>query len=342
MAYTVENGMWRAVFAVPSEIVDAHIKLIGEVPLKVLLTLLRYNGDLGVSALSAIVGRPEPVIAEALEYLLHEGLVQSPDFAPQQKAAAPPQEPLTASDEKPVRVAAKPAKEPAAERKITTHSNARRRYGRDEIASLAEQDEAVTWLLQESQSVLGKTLDATATDTIVAMYHYFGMKPDIVLMVLQYCAGIEKTSMGYVEKVAATWRSEGIETHEQAEREIKRRTELQSKENRVKSAFGIYDRALVPAEKKFVQAWFEEFGFDIPLITLAFERAVEVKGKLSFSYINGILKNWHVNGVATPADALREMSAKKERAQKQESAKGAKSSSYDLTELEAMLHKGTL
>ncbi len=50
MAYAVENGMWRSVFAVPTELVDAQLKLCGEAPLKVFLALLRYNG-----------GRPVPL-----------------------------------------------------------------------------------------------------------------------------------------------------------------------------------------------------------------------------------------------------------------------------------------
>lgn len=328
MAYTIENGMWRTVFAAPCDIVDSRLKLIGEVPLKVLLALLRYNGDLGVSALSAIVGRPEPVISEALEYLLLEGLIKSPDIVP---AAQEARVETTPRKEEP---------EPKPVRKINTHSTARRRYGRDEIADLAKHDEAVAWLLQESQTVLGKPLDAVSTDTIVAMYNYFGMKPDIIMMVLQYCAVIGKTSMGYVEKVAATWRELGIETHEAAEREIKRRTEQTELEKRVKQAFGIYDRSLISSEKKFVQTWFEEYGFDIPLITLAFERTVEVKGKISFSYINGILNNWRAKGITKPAEALRDMNEKKEPAKKQGSARAAKPTSYDLGEIEALLDRG--
>lgn len=39
------------------------------------------------------------------------------------------------------------------------------------------------------------------------------------------------------------------------------------------------------------------------MIRLAYERAVENTGKLSFAYINKVLQNWHREGVRTAADA---------------------------------------
>lgn len=336
MAYTVENGMWRAVFATPCDIVDTHLKLIGEIPLKVLLVLLRYNGDLGVSALSTIVGRPEPVISEALEYLLREGLVKSPDFSP-----SPQQSPAAEAVPKKVKREIQ-----LDERKIAIHSIAPRQVTHEEIAELAETDEAVAWLLQESQVVLGRTLRRNETATLVDLYATHGMKPDIIMMVLQYCAGIEKSKIGYIDAVAKEWIASGIETHEQAEREIKRRKEQISNESRIKRAFGIYDRNLVPYERNVLSKWFDDYGFDIPVITVAFERSVETKGKLSFAYINGILANWHEKGISTPAEALREITESREKLREKYAKKtqdeAAKPSSYDLDELEAMLRRGEL
>lgn len=330
MSYTIENGMWRSVFAVPADIVDSHLKLCGEVPLKVLLALLRYNGGLDTPALSSIVGKPEPVVKEALEYLISAGIIQDPSGA---KTTALVYEEVAGECTQTVAE--------APERKITTVSTARRRFARDEINSLAEADETVAWLLQESQTVLGKTLNAVATDTIVALYSYYGMKPDIIMMVLQYCVGVGKASMGYIEKVAATWLENGIETHVQAEAEIKRQMESHSTEGKIKSAFGIHDRSLTQNEKKYVPVWLNDYGFDVPAITVAYERCVDVKGKLSFPYINGILTNWHTKGIHTPAEALRDISESSAK-RAAEAERKTKTASYDLNELEELLNQGTL
>jgi len=322
LAYTVEKGMWRAVFAVPNEIVDTHLKMLGDMPLRVLLTLLRYDGALEVPAISAMLGKPETLVREALDVLINAGIL-----------GGEPSPPVLTYVQEP---APKP-QELSDERKITTLSSERRKLTRGEIGELSAGDENIGWLLQESQSVLGKTLNFVATETITALYSYYGMKPDIILMVLQYCAGMGKTGMPYIEKVASSWYEKEIETHEQAEAEIRRLKQAASDESRIKSAFGIYDRNLVPSEKKFIQTWINDYGFDVPMIVLAFERAVEVKGKLSFSYINGILKNWHTKGIRTPGDAL---SDSKKPPDKQKAAKQAKESSYDLGELEQRLKQG--
>ena len=79
MYYGVENGMWRSVFAVPSEIVDTRLKLCGEAPLKVLLALLRYNGGLDENALAEVTGKSVPVVRDALEYLHAEGILRGAD-----------------------------------------------------------------------------------------------------------------------------------------------------------------------------------------------------------------------------------------------------------------------
>lgn len=330
MAYAVENGMWRAVFAVPNDIVDLHLKLCGEVPLKVLLALLRYNGGLDESSLAAVVGKPVTVIREAVEYLVSEGIISGGEKSPVARLEYTEEADADAETKAPAR----------RERKITTAApTERRRLLRDEINQLADNDEAIAWLLQEAQQVLGKTLGASATETIVSLYSYYDMKPDLIMMVLQYCKGIDKTSMPYIEKIAASWVENEIRTHEQAEREIQRLNQMWTSEGRIKSAFGIYDRSLVPNERKYIPVWLEDYGFDIPLIRLAYERAVEAKGKLSFPYINGILTNWHKNGIKTPAEALRDM---REDSHKKTTPKSDKPTSYDLGELESLLDQGTL
>lgn len=332
LSYTIENGTWRSVFAVPCDIVDLHLKLCGEVPLKVLLTLLRYNGGLDAAALSSIVGRPESVIREALEYLLEKGILKDPaaetsatlEYVEVPEPKPFPEPPSRSAPEKP------------AERKITAIPAGRRRFDRDEISDMAARDENIAGLLQEAQQVLGDTLKAAATETIVTLYTYYNMQPDLIMMVLQFCKSAGKLNMPYIEKVAASWVEKEITTHEQAEHEIRRLTQLHTNEGRVKSAFGLEGRALAAYEKKFIPVWFEDYGFDLPMIELAYERSIIAKGKLSFAYINGVLTKWHEKGIKKPAEAMREEPPKKP------ASAAVKSTSYDLGEIEALLNKGKL
>jgi DnaD/phage-associated family protein len=312
--------MWRSVFAVPCELVDSRLKLCGEAQLKVLLALLRYNGGLDENALSSLTGLSVPAVRDSLEALAALGLFAGE--GEREEAPAPP-----------------PAAPPQSIPQIQTE---RGKLTREEINMMADEDETVSFLLQEAQQVLGKTLGFAATETIVSLYAHYGMAPDVILMVLQYCKGIDKANMPYIEKVAASWVENGITTHEAAEREIMRLNERHSAEGRIKSAFGIRDRSLTQYESKYIPVWLEEYGFDIPLIQLAYERCVVATGKLSFSYINKILTSWHKEGISTPKAALKAI--KDYSAQRGETRRGdaqTASTSYDMAEIEKMLDKVT-
>jgi DnaD/phage-associated family protein len=131
----------------------------------------------------------------------------------------------------------------------------------------------------------------------------------------------------------------GIDSHEKAEQEIQRLTRQQKNEHKITKAFGIHDRRLIPSEKAYIQTWLDEYGLGLPLIEYAYERTVEMKGKLSFAYINGILQNWREKGITTPAQAVRETRGDKRPAQAQ---KAGADSSYDMDELEKMVNYGSL
>lgn len=370
MAYQVGNGIWGQVFAVPAEVADSHLKLASGLAVKVLQLILRHNGAIDTEEIASRLGQSPSDIRDAVCYWTECGVLGVASAAsPAAEAAAEPASEAQSSFGKvqltpaleyeeiarqeeasaPAVPVAAPAAAPAiraaeqppadAPRRVSTLSSGRRRFATHEINEMAAQDENITYLLQETQSVLGKTLTPVVTDTVVALYSYHGMQPDLILMLIQYCYSIGKSSMRYVEKVASDWLNRGIDSHEKAEAEILHQTRKRSAEGQIKSAFGIYDRSLVTSEQRYIQTWIEEYGQSLPLITLAYERSVEMKGKLSFAYINGILTNWHKQGITTTARAMQEI---RENRPKPESKQREKGSSYDLGEMEALISNGDL
>lgn len=334
MSYYLEKAIWSSVFAIPTEVVDKHLKLCGETALKVLLVLLRRGGDVGPRELARLVGCKENAIEDALQYWRQAGIL-----APEQSDGAAAQDAAPSLTYTEVPDIAPPLPEAVPEPAVPEPpqkgfrilTGERTRLSAQEVNEMSRQDENIAYLLQESQVVLGRTLTPVSTDTIIALYSYYGMAPDLVLMLLQYCVAIGKDNMRYIEKVAAGWLENGVDSHEKAEREILRATQRADIEQQVKKAFGIYDRKLVPSEKKYIAAWTNELGFGMDMVTLAFERAVEQKGKLSFPYINGILSNWSQKGVKTPAQAMKDIQSKAQTDAKKHSA------SYDIGELEDMV-----
>jgi DnaD/phage-associated family protein len=213
------------------------------------------------------------------------------------------------------------------------------------INEMAVQDSSIGNLLQETQQIMGRPLTPVLTDLVVALYSYYGMKPDMVLMLIQFCVSQGKDSVRYMEKVAVGWLEQGIDSHEKAEAEILRATQKEQIESKIKATFGIYDRNLIASEKKYIRTWVEEYGIELPLIEVAYERCIEIKAQLNFAYINGILTNWHQKHITTPAEAMGEINRSKEErgARKTTAAKAsAAKASYDMDALEEMISHGEL
>ena len=195
---------------------------------------------------------------------------------------------------------------------------------------MAERDPQIAFLLAEAPHLLGKPLSPTDCSILVSLYSWAGISADVLLMIVGYCCSIGKKNMRYIEKTATGWADDGIDTHEKAEQRIQSLTEIHSREGQVKTAFGIHDRQLVPKEKAYIQSWFGDLGYQLPMIRLAYERTIENTGKLSFQYVNSILNSWHSKGFRTPEDAAQEQSPKR-----QESRNApARPPAYDLEELE--------
>ncbi|MDR2931949.1 MAG: DnaD domain protein [Oscillospiraceae bacterium] len=337
MAYYLENGVWSAVFAVPCDVVDKHIKLCSPLSLKVLMVVLRQGGGMDIDQLAGVLGQSRADVQDAINYwidsgIIHQGQPPAAEAAPgtRESAAAPREQ--TSATAPSVQVKEEP-------RKIENLTGARPRLTTQEINEIAQEDKSIGYLLQESQQIMGKPLTPVVTEALAALYSYYGMQPDLILMLVQYCVSIGKDSVRYIEKVAASWMERDINTHERAETEILRLTSQKQDEGKMKRLFGISDRALVSSERKYIETWVREWNMALPLIQIAFERTVELKGKLSFAYINGILSNWYKKDIKTPAQALKEITSG---GQNTPEKAGATDASYDMYELENMIAGGDL
>jgi len=341
MPYQIAPDMWSGVFAVPGKIVDEHLKLCGGAALKVLLLILRRGGETDSSKIAAILNLPPADVLDAMNYWLHLGVLCQTGTDWQDAKArgtAAPTAVIEYLKEKPERETAQT--ETPREELSEKPGTSRRRLNSGQIGQMSLNDENIAYLLQEAQGVLGEPLNPVASDTITALYSYYGMQPDLILMLLGYCVSIGKPSMRYIEKVAAGWIEQGIDSHEKAEREILKSQNRNNTERKIQKMMGISDRALVTKEQEYIRVWTEQWALSFDLIMLAFERTIELKGKLSFAYINGILQNWKEKGVGTPKQAMSEIQSGKN---KKQNAQDQSAASYDVSidELENLVYGRT-
>lgn len=345
MSYLIDGGIWSSVFAVPTAVVDEHIKMCSPLSLKILLVMLRHAGTpVDAAWLSEKLNLPVADISDALGYWVGAGIVS--DCERPTERVGSQKRAIQAQTGAPVHIDIPPAPCPETIEKVTGEgqriitTSSRRKLSRDDVAALAATDLSVGELLREAQSVLGAPLTPVESESLAALRGYYGFDTGAVLMLLQYCVSIGRKSMSYVEKAAAAWQEHGILTHEQAEQEILRLTRNNADEKKVMNAFGVYNRTLTSKEKDFVESWYR-LGLDEHLIFLACERAVENTGKVSFAYADKILSGWKTKGISTIREAMDELASggKRAAAKNNPSAQTGRDSSIDKNELRASIHR---
>ncbi len=338
MKFSINLGAWNSVFAVPSQVVDQHLKLAGGVHLKVLLWLLRHaDREVDTADLSKALGVSNADIKDAVRYWADAGLIA--DFscdcdhaalapAPipsaqttdaQQDAANTPSDQAEAKPEEPA-----PAE---AAKKAPLHMK------KPDTAYLTQrmaQSETVSYLMQEAQQILGRTLSPSLSSVLLMSHDDYGLPADVLIMLLMYVKSIHKDNTKYIEAVAKNWAQEEINTHEKADEKLRQLSAVASSWRSIEQALGMNHRSPSAKEEQYTQLWIHQWGFTIDMIRQAYERCVNATGERSLHYMNKILERWHKAGIATPEQAALEDS-KKAAGNK---AKNKNKATYDLEEYE--------
>ncbi|MBQ4100531.1 MAG: DnaD domain protein [Oscillospiraceae bacterium] len=295
MSIKINLGAWNSVFAVPSNVVDKHLKLASGVAVKVLLYILRHSGeDISVEQLCSALNQSKADVNDAICYWKEVGLILSDNSNLQ----------IPTEDVKPIKTKTSPPPvlSEAGER-IRIITNQPRKLSQLETNKLLENPK-IAFLVEQAQVIFGNTLSPSKTSDIVSLVDYYGVEPENVLIVIEGCKILGKLNTKYIEKVLATCIENEFTTHEHFENYMNHLISAKSNENTIKSAFGITNRGFSEKQKKFIDIWFNELGYDINIIKMAYDKAIDIKDTTSFDYINGILQNWHKDGVKTEQDIL--------------------------------------
>ena len=176
----------------------------------------------------------------------------------------------------------------------------------DDIASIIDGNPTLADLCAIAQETLGKTLANNDIETLYWFYDQLGFSPEVISMLLEYCVSMDKRSMKYIEKVAITWHENNIITMEEAQAYITRASKKDEFTASLRKLFGINDRNLSKTESLYLETWRDEFRMNADMVGLAYEYCIMAIGKLSFPYINTILKRWAEQGILTIPDAERD------------------------------------
>lgn len=172
----------------------------------------------------------------------------------------------------------------------------RPRYSTKEINLYMEKDKSVKDMYLLAEQILGRPLSTTEITTIFSFYDWLGLPKDVVLMLLEHCASLDKTNIRYIEKVALGWAENGINTVAKAKKYIDKFLQAHAAEAKVKSILQIGDRKFTDTELKYVNTWINDFKASPEIIKKAYDITIMNTSKLSYPYLNSVLKSWFENG----------------------------------------------
>lgn len=173
----------------------------------------------------------------------------------------------------------------------------------DEVSQIIDGNSALSDLCAIAQEILGKTLGNNDLETLYWFYDQLGFSPEVITMLLEYCVSMNKRNMKYIEKVAITWHENNITTMDEAQAYITGAAKSDEFVSSLRNLFGITDRNLSKTENLYLKSWRDELGMSADMVGLAYEYCVMATNKLSFPYINTILKRWAEQGIKTIPEA---------------------------------------
>lgn len=290
MNFQISPQYWTSVFAVPSEIIDKYLKISPENALKVFLYILRKNGSpISIEDICEALSLKSEQVEEAILFWKEKSVIAD-ELKPSISTATQSENiSETANKEE----TAKPDTGKKEKIKNTSYGS----YTPSELAKRINESENIRFLFNTSENLFCRNLTNTEHRSLIWMHEYLGLNIEVILMLIDYCASIDKLYVAYIDKIAYSWRDLGINSIELAEEEIKAMKEHSSYIGKIRSMFRMQT---FPTSKQteIINSW-KEKNYNMELISYAYEKTLNAINKLSFPYIDKILNDWYSKGLVT-------------------------------------------
>lgn len=329
MSYSVNFSLFRSVFAVPTDIVDKHIRLANEHQLKVLLWILRNspeNPDIDQMCSALKINKNDAV--DYLQYwvltgVLGDGNNVASNVQPQAEPT-PVQTPEVKKDVQPV-IKSSPSKPSSME-----------------IVSRLEESPEIGHLFNEAQVKLGRTIGYDGQCTLLLLHDHYGLPAEVIFMMIDYCVSIGKSNNGYLEAVGKDWGAREIDTLDKAAEQITVLRNSNSLWKELASYAGITNPRPTMKQAEQLRKWSSEYKFSTDMIMLAYEEMANHTTKFSMGYMDKILANWFSKGFKKPEDVEKDKAELKSNSSNTSKMQSNASASYNLDKFDEQSLHGEL
>jgi DnaD/phage-associated family protein len=173
--------------------------------------------------------------------------------------------------------------------------------GKEDNINLLEElnKSSIKDMLQDIEKLLGRPLSSKEMTMYIGWLKDFEFSPELILLLIQYCASKGKTDYRYIEKIAITWFDSKIKTLDDAQVFIKKHEDKWIKIRKILNYLGIKDAEIMKPQEEMLDKWITTYGFSTEVIFKACDICFQRINKADFKYIDGILSSWEKDGIKT-------------------------------------------
>ena len=152
------------------------------------------------------------------------------------------------------------------------------------------ENEEIKKLFDEIESMLGRNMSSTELTEILSWIEDDNIAPEVVLYGFTYSIEKNKTGIKYISKVVHGWTEEGYYSVDAVREHLEDVDNRFYEYKRVMTALGMR-RLPTEAEKKMMDSWFDDMGFNMDKVLEACGQTVGIQAP-NFKYVDTVLANW--------------------------------------------------
>ena len=215
-------------------------------------------------------------------------------------------------------------------------------YTNEDLVRRTNEDRGFSGVVQMAEQLYGRKLTAPEMKKLLGMQDHLGLPPEVLMQLLTYVFDEYRAKNGpyrtpgirYIESEAYRWADDEVLTLDLAERYIARDRERRSMRGQIQRTLQIRDRVPTPTERGYIDGWID-MQFPLDVIAEAYDRTVTSTNRLTWAYMDKILKGWHAQNIRTLA-AVHERDPRGQQRRQTPSAQGG-SQRNDLARAQELL-----
>ena len=276
--------------AVPTEVIDKHLKLASAASFKVLLFILRNpQGTVDAKQIIKCTGLSEEEVLNCLGYWESNSVIEvtaekvtEENYSNSIGNAKIASAKVETEEKRVAKVKKLPTKKPTP----------------SEIARRITEEPELEIIYTEAQSILG-TFGYDTQGLLLMLYDYYGFPAEVIITLLQHQKFEGKFSSSAIKNRAEDWAKRGIDTLELVEEELLALEKIQQAFLAIKDVAEFSGDVPTTRIAKFLRTWVVEWGCSEELIKFVLENNKKV-----LNDTNKTLKKYVQSGIKTPEEVI--------------------------------------